>query len=67
VRWERPPVVLGDGNALAILGRCERAWRHAGLPADEWASIFAEATSGDYEHLLATVHRHFDVSLEEGP
>jgi len=44
-----------DGNAFAILGRVQRALRKAGVPDDEIKQFLAEAKSGDYNHLLATV------------
>jgi len=58
----RPVLVLvgEDGNAFAILGRARRALQAAGR-GDEWAAFVAEATSGDYNHLLATAMRWFDV------
>jgi len=43
-----------DGNAFAILGRTAGALRAAGLPQEEIDDYFAEATSGDYDHLLQT-------------
>jgi hypothetical protein len=43
-----------DGNAFAILGRTAAALRHAGVPSEEIDAFFAEATSGDYDHLLQT-------------
>ena len=43
-----------DGNAFAILGRTAAALRHAGVPHEEIDGFFAEATSGDYDHLLQT-------------
>jgi hypothetical protein len=46
-----------DGNAFAILGRTAGALRQAGLPQDEIDDYFAEATSGDYDHLLQTTMR----------
>jgi hypothetical protein len=46
-----------DGNAFAILGRTTGALRQAGLPQDEIDDYFAEATSGDYDHLLQTTMR----------
>ena len=48
-----------DGNAFAILGRCYRAMRRAGLH-EEIQSFTDEATSGDYNHLLRTVMAWFD-------
>jgi hypothetical protein len=46
-----------DGNAFAILGRTTRALRQAGLAQDEIDQYYAEATSGDYDHLLHTTMR----------
>ena len=43
-----------DGNAFAILGRTAAALRQAGVSQDEIDAFFAEATSGDYDHLLQT-------------
>ena len=46
-----------DGNAFAILGRTAAALRAAGVPSEEIDAFFAEATSGDYDHLLQTAMR----------
>ncbi len=46
-----------DGNAFAILGRTTGALRQAGLAQDEIDDYVAEATSGDYDHLLQTTMR----------
>jgi hypothetical protein len=58
------PVQLGDGNAFSILGACSSAMKKAGVHAKEWKSFHAEATSGDYNHLLRTVAGRFDIQLE---
>jgi hypothetical protein len=50
-----------DGNAYAILGAVQRAMRKAGATKEELDAFFAEATSGDYDHLLATCMRWVDV------
>lgn len=50
-----------DGNAFAILGRCRRAARRAGLPSEEIEEFSQEATTGDYNHLLQTCMRWFDI------
>lgn len=60
---KKPVLVLGDGNAFAILGAAQSAMRKAGRTS-EWDSILAEATAGDYDHLLRTMMKHFDVRLE---
>jgi hypothetical protein len=59
---DRPVLTLigQDGNAFAILGKARRALRLAGR-GDEWADFVAEATSGDYDHLLATAMDWFEV------
>lgn len=50
-----------DGNSFAILGRINRALRAAGH-ADAVGSFTAEATAGDYSHLLATAMRWVEVT-----
>ena len=59
---ERPSLTLigQDGNAFAVLGRARQALRQAGR-GDEWAAFQADATSGDYDHLLAVVMERFRV------
>lgn len=47
-----------DSNAYYILGRCHKAMVKAGL-REEYATFKEEATSDDYQHLLATVMRWF--------
>ena len=47
-------VIVGeDGNAFAIMGRASAALRRAGNEDDVISSYRAQATSGDYGHLLA--------------
>lgn len=43
-----------DGNAFFILGRIMGAMRKAGVSAAKIKEFETEATSGDYDHLLAT-------------
>ena len=50
-----------DGNAVAILGRCRKAAREAGLRDSEINAFVTEATSDDYDHLLQTAMRWFDT------
>ena len=59
---ERPVLTLigQDGNAFAILGKARRALLLAGRD-DGWGAFQAEATSGNYDHLLATVMDWFEV------
>ena len=51
-----------DGNAFAVLGRVKQALRKAKVSKAEQDEFIAEATSGDYNHLLATVMDWVDVS-----
>lgn len=51
-----------DGNAFAILGTVRRALRRAGVSEEERAAFMAEATSGDYDHLLQTVMAWVEVT-----
>lgn len=49
-----------DGNAFNILGKVSRALKRAGH--EELAEEFLkEATSGDYNHLLATAMEYVEV------
>ena len=50
-----------DGNAFNILGICLQAMRRAGLSQEERDAFQAEATSGNYDHLLATCMEWFNV------
>jgi hypothetical protein len=47
-----------DGNAFFILGKARRV---ALANKMDWEAIKAEATSGDYNDLLATMMKYFDV------
>ncbi len=61
---ERPVLeLLGhDGNAFAILGRAAKTLKRAGYNQDQVDAFHAEATAGDYDHLLGTCMKWFDVS-----
>ena len=50
-----------DGNAFAVLGKVQRELRHGGATPEQVAEFHAEATSGDYDHLLQTVMRWVQV------
>ena len=50
-----------DGNAFNILGICRRAMKRARLPESEIEAFTQEATSGNYDHLLATCLDWFEV------
>jgi hypothetical protein len=49
-----------DGNAFAIIGRVHRAILRSDHP-ELSAPFMAEATSGDYDHLLATCFKYVTV------
>ena len=44
-----------DGNAFMVLGKVRAALRRAGYGREFIKAFTDEATSGDYNHLLATV------------
>jgi len=50
-----------DGNAFAILGAVKEAMRRGGVDKSEIDQFMAEATSGDYDHLLQTAMKWVDV------
>ena len=56
----RVKLVGEDGNAFAILGRCRQVLARA-RRLDLWEEFRKEATSSDYDHLLATVCDYFEV------
>ena len=47
-----------DGNAFAILGKARRVALKNGM---DWDKIYKEATSGDYNNLLRTMMKYFEV------
>lgn len=50
-----------NGNAFNILAICLQAMCRAGLSQEERDAFHKEATSGNYDHLLATCMEWFDV------
>lgn len=50
-----------DGNAMAIIGACRRAARKAGWTESQMANFSDEAMSGDYDNVLQTAMKYFDV------
>lgn len=50
-----------DSNAFNILGICRRAMIKNRLPQSEIDTFMQEATSSNYDHLLATVCEYFNV------
>jgi hypothetical protein len=53
---EKPTVQLTgqDGNAFAVLARVRNMLRRSGADQEYLDKYTKEATSGDYDHLLAT-------------
>jgi hypothetical protein len=52
-------IISTDGNAFAILGKARRVAIENKL---DWNEIHKEATAGDYDHLLATMTKYFNVT-----
>lgn len=51
----RMKLVGQDGNAFSLIGAFVRAARKEGWTSDEIREVVDEATSGDYDHLLAVL------------
>lgn len=51
-----------DGNALVLISAVRRALRRAGAADGDIVRFTEEATSGDYDHVLATCMRWVNVS-----
>jgi hypothetical protein len=47
-----------DGNAFAVLGKARRVALDHKM---DWEKIREEAMGGDYDHLLGTMMKYFDV------
>jgi hypothetical protein len=50
-----------DGNAFSILGEAISVARESGWTKEQVTSFNKEALSGDYDHLLQTCMKYFDV------
>jgi hypothetical protein len=50
-----------NGNAFYILGTVIKALRQAGYDREFIQQFQAEATAGDYDHLLQTVMEYVDI------
>lgn len=51
-----------DGNAFMVLGLCQKAARRAGIEDTEINKFLDEAKQGDYDHLLRTCMKYFNVN-----
>ena len=59
-------IIGADGNVFNLLGICRRALSRA-KKMEYWDEFFKEATSGDYDHALATIAEYFEIgSVNEG-
>ncbi len=61
---DRPKLKLTgrDGNAFFMLGRAQETARKAGWPKSKVEEFMRDAKSGDYDDLLRTCMKWFDVS-----
>ena len=58
-------IVGADGNVFNLLGICRKALSRAGK-IELWDKFRKEATSGDYNHALATIADWFIVCSVDG-
>jgi hypothetical protein len=60
----RPEIELSErgGNAIQILVTCKRAARKFGCSARAIEELKSEMLGGDYQHVLNTANKYFDVS-----
>lgn len=54
-----------DGNAFALLGYFQRQAKRSGWTNQEINEVVLEATSGDYDHLVATLDIFFEPKTED--
>ena len=47
-----------DGNAFSLMGAWKQQARREKWTSEEIEEVLKEATSGDYDHLLATISEH---------
>lgn len=56
------PLTGTNGNAFSVLAKCKRSAEKFGCSKEAVDELMTEMKSGDYNHLLATATRYFDVS-----
>jgi len=63
VEVDQPTLTLvgRDGNAFGILSNAKGVMRKAGWPKELQDEVMEEAKNGDYDHLLQTMMKYFDV------
>ena len=54
-------IIGADSNVFNLLGICRRALQKA-KRMDLWDEFYAETTSGDYNHALATIAEYFEIN-----
>ena len=54
-------IIGKDGNAFAILGVVDRIMLKAGVSPEIRKDFFTEATAGNYDELLQTVMKYFEI------
>ena len=54
-----------DGNAFVLLGAFQHQAELEGWSEDETDKVVGEATSGDYNHLVATISSHCEDPVGE--
>jgi hypothetical protein len=57
---QKPVLILSgiNGNAFMLLAVAKRVANNNNM---DWEAIRKEATAGDYDHLLQTLMKYFDV------
>lgn len=60
---QKPAVELlgGDGNAYLVIGKVKKALKRAKVPTEVVEQFQTEATSGDYDNVLATAMKYAEV------
>lgn len=60
---QKPEVKLigEDGNAFYILAKVSKALKRNGYTKEEVAEYYAQATAGNYSHLLAVTSEWVDI------
>jgi hypothetical protein len=53
-----------NGNAFAVMGVFQKKAKAEGWSTSEIEMVLAEAKSGDYDHLLATIMNHCEAKDE---
>lgn len=60
---EKPTVRISeiDGNAFSIIGTVKKALKKSGADKEYISQYFQQATSGDYDHLLAVTVPYVNI------